>query len=133
MIISERLRALRDAGKLSQKDIEKRSGLSQGHISLVESGYKIPTVETLERWMRALDVPLYQLFYEPDNSSFSPQSETTHSDAEMSWGSSRTEVLTLQRLRSFLSRMSEEDRQLLLRLASELAAFRASHPKKTAS
>ncbi|PYV26996.1 MAG: hypothetical protein DMG24_05820 [Acidobacteria bacterium] len=34
------------------------------HISRVENGHTVPTLETLERLASVLDIPLYQLFYE---------------------------------------------------------------------
>jgi transcriptional regulator with XRE-family HTH domain len=64
MIIGERLRALREEKKFSQGDIEKRTGLLRCYLSRVENGHTVPSVETLEKISRALEVPLYQLFYE---------------------------------------------------------------------
>ncbi|HLG94721.1 MAG TPA: helix-turn-helix transcriptional regulator [Bryobacteraceae bacterium] len=64
MVICDRLRALREEKKLSQGDIEKRTGLLRCYISRVENGHTVPTVETLEKMARALEVPLYRLFYD---------------------------------------------------------------------
>jgi transcriptional regulator with XRE-family HTH domain len=64
MIIGERLRALREEKKFSQGEIEKRTGLFRFYISRVENGHIVPAVETLERFARALEVPIYQLFYD---------------------------------------------------------------------
>src|SRR5579885_589585 len=61
MVIADRLRALREGKKLSQGDIEKRSGLLRCYISRVENGHTVPTVGTLEKRARALEVPLYRL------------------------------------------------------------------------
>ena len=47
MLISDRLRALREAKELSQGDIEKRSGLLRPYLSRIENGHTVPTVETL--------------------------------------------------------------------------------------
>jgi transcriptional regulator with XRE-family HTH domain len=66
MIISDRLRELREAKNLSQGDIEKRTGLLRCYISRVENGHTVPAIETLEKLARALEVPLYQLFYDGD-------------------------------------------------------------------
>ncbi len=60
MIIGDRLRALREEKKLSQGDIEKRTGLLRCYISRVENGHTVPAVETLEKMARAFEVPLYQ-------------------------------------------------------------------------
>src|SRR2546427_7978167 len=64
MIIGDRLRALREDKKLSQGDIEKRTGLLRCYISRVENGHTVPAIETLEKMARALEIPLYQLFYD---------------------------------------------------------------------
>src|ERR1700680_1729750 len=64
MVIGERLRALREERKFSQGEIEKRTGLLCCYISRVEHGYTVPAIETLEKFARALEVPMYQLFYD---------------------------------------------------------------------
>ncbi len=64
MLIGDRLRAIREAKELSQGDIEERSGLLRSYISRVENDHTVPSVETLEKLARALEVPLSQLFYE---------------------------------------------------------------------
>jgi transcriptional regulator with XRE-family HTH domain len=64
MIIGDRIRGMREEKKLSQGDIEKRTGLLRCYISRVEIGHTVPAIETLEKIARALECPLYQLFYE---------------------------------------------------------------------
>src|SRR2546423_14366938 len=64
MIIGDRLRALREEKKLSQGDIEKRTGLLWCYISRVGNGHTVPAIETLEKVARALEVPVYQLFHD---------------------------------------------------------------------
>lgn len=64
MIIGDRLREMREAKKLSQGDIEKRTGLLWCYISRVENGHTVPAIDTLENIARALEVPLYRLFYD---------------------------------------------------------------------
>ncbi len=59
MIIGDRLRDMREQKKLSQGDIEKRTGLLRCYISRVENGHTVPAIETLEKLARALEVPLY--------------------------------------------------------------------------
>src|SRR5947208_16464316 len=66
MIIGDRLREMREEKKLSQGDVEKRTGLLRCYICRVENGHTVPAVETLEKLARAFEVPLYQLFYEGD-------------------------------------------------------------------
>jgi transcriptional regulator with XRE-family HTH domain len=64
MVIADRLRALREEKKLSQGDIEKRTGLLRCYISRVENGHTVPAIETLEKLARAMEIPMYQLFYD---------------------------------------------------------------------
>ena len=64
MDIAERLHELRESKNLSQGDIEKRTGLLRCYISRVENGHTVPSIETLEKLARALEVPMYQLFYD---------------------------------------------------------------------
>jgi transcriptional regulator with XRE-family HTH domain len=64
MVICDRLRELRESKNLSQGDIEKRTGLLRCYVSRVENGHTVPAIETLEKLARALEVPLYQLFYD---------------------------------------------------------------------
>ncbi len=47
MFIGDHIRSIREAKKLSQGDIEKRSGLKSSYISRVEHGHTVPAVETL--------------------------------------------------------------------------------------
>ena len=44
MIIGDRLRAMREEKKLSQGDIEKRTGLLRCYISRVENGHTVPAI-----------------------------------------------------------------------------------------
>ncbi len=121
MLIGDRLRALREARKLSQGDIEERSGLKRSYISRVENGHTVPSVETLEKWARALEVPLYQLFYEgekPPELLHLPKRKTAE---EIAWGGSGKEARFLEKFRLLLARLAEPDRRLLLQMAQEMA------------
>src|SRR5476651_2738053 len=64
MMIGERLRIIRESKNLSQGDIEQRSGLLRCYVSRVENGLTIPAVETREKMTHALDMKLYQAFYD---------------------------------------------------------------------
>jgi transcriptional regulator with XRE-family HTH domain len=64
MQIGERLRCLREHKNLTQEEVAQRAGLVQRYISRVENGHAVPKLETLEKWARAMQVPLYVLFYE---------------------------------------------------------------------
>ena len=61
MLIGEVLKDVRKGKKMSQGDIENRTGLIRAYISRVENGHTIPSLPTLEKFARALDVPLWQI------------------------------------------------------------------------
>jgi transcriptional regulator with XRE-family HTH domain len=52
---------------LSQGDIEHRTGLLRCYISRIENGHTVPSVDTLEKMARALEVPMYRLFTDDDH------------------------------------------------------------------
>jgi transcriptional regulator with XRE-family HTH domain len=118
MIIGDRLRALREQKNLSQGNLEKRTGLLRCYISRVENGHTVPTIETLEKWARALEVPLYQIFYSGEEPPSPPQPIKTNSRL---WGFNRADARFLMQLRRALSRTKDSDRQLLLQMARKLA------------
>jgi transcriptional regulator with XRE-family HTH domain len=121
MIIGERLRSLREEKKLSQGDIEKRTGLLRCYISRVENGHTVPALETLEKMARALEVPLYQLFYDGEEPPELPNLPRRKSSDDIVWGSTGKEARFLARFRRILSRVDEGDRKLLLFMASKMA------------
>src|SRR4030088_3274676 len=85
MIIGDRLRELREEKKLSQGEVEKRTGLLRCYISRVENGHTVPAVETLEKFARALEVPMYRLFYDGEKPT-QPKFPTPN-DSDVAWGS----------------------------------------------
>jgi transcriptional regulator with XRE-family HTH domain len=117
MIIGERLRTLREEKHLSQGHIEKRTGLLRCYISRVENGHTVPSIETLEKMSRALEVPLYQLFYEGDNLPEPPKTIRK----VPSWGRSGKEARLLNKFCQLFSRTDESDRRLLLHIARKMA------------
>ncbi len=124
MVVGDRLRALREEKKLSQGDIEKRTGLLRCYISRVENGHTVPTVETLEKMARALEVPLYRLFYggeAPPKLENLPKRKTAD---DIAWGSSGKEARFLTNFRRLLGRIEEKDRKLLMAFAQKLASER---------
>src|SRR5258706_16275361 len=102
MIIGDRLRVMRGAKKLSQGDIEKRSGLFRCYISRVENGHTVPAIETLEKMARAFEVPLYQLFYEGEEPPKLPNLLKRKSSDKDGWGSSGKDARYLSKLRRLL-------------------------------
>src|SRR5713226_868161 len=121
MIIGDRLRVLRVEKKLSQGDVEKRTGLLRCYISRVENGHTVPAVETLEKLARAFEVPLYQLFYEGEEPPALPNLLKRKSSGEIAWGSSGKDARFLSKLRRLLGKSSVEDRKLVMHMAQKMA------------
>lgn len=124
MIIGDRLRLLREEKKLSQGDIEMRTGLLRCYISRVENGHTVPSIETLEKMARALEVPLYKLFYDseaPPELENLPKRKTA---SEIAWGSSGKDARLLSTFRRTLGQIAERDRKLLVSFAQRLVSRR---------
>jgi transcriptional regulator with XRE-family HTH domain len=121
MLIGDRLRSLREEKKLSQGEIEKRTGLLRSYISRVENGHTVPAFETIEKFARALKVPLYQLFYDGEAPPVLPNIYKRKTAADIAWGGAGKEARLLEKFRQLLSRTSESDRKLLFFLARKMA------------
>jgi transcriptional regulator with XRE-family HTH domain len=121
MVIADKLRALREAKNLSQGEVEKRTGLLRCYISRVENGHTVPAIETLEKFARAMEVPLYQLFYEGDAPPALPNLPNRKSVDDGTWGSGGKDARVLDRFRRLLRRVDEPNRKLLLHMAQKMA------------
>jgi transcriptional regulator with XRE-family HTH domain len=119
MMIGQRLRELRESKKLSQGDLEKRTGLLRCYTSRVENGHTVPSVETLKKYAGALAIPMYQLFYEGDKPPEKPQLPTLD-DRNRTWGSSGKERQELRAFAKALSRLNDGQRTLLLATAAHM-------------
>jgi transcriptional regulator with XRE-family HTH domain len=124
MIIGDRLRTLRIEKKFSQGEIEKRSGLLRCYISRVENGQTVPNVATLEKMARALEVPLYQLFYDGKKPPHLPNLLKRKKGDQISWGNSSRDRLTLAQFRRLLGQISDGDQRLLLFMVNKMALRR---------
>jgi transcriptional regulator with XRE-family HTH domain len=120
MVIGDRLKELREAKNLSQGDIEKRTGLLRSYTSRVENGHTIPSVETLEKYASALEIPLYKLFYDDTEPLQKPIKAATKANPEK--GSRGKDDRVLRRIAKSVSRMDDQDRQLLIHMAAKFAA-----------
>ena len=83
----------------------------------MENGHIIPSVDTLEKWARALEVPLYQLFYEGKEPPKLPHLPKRKTAEETAFGSSKKEARILATFHRLLGRIDKSDRQLLLFIA----------------
>ncbi len=126
MLISDRLRSIREEKNLSQGEIEKRTGLLRCYVSRVENGHTVPAVETIEKFARALEVPIYQLFYDGDKPPDLPNLPERKTAADIAWGTAGKDARFLTKLRRLLARAAERDRKLLLAMAQKIATHKVA-------
>lgn len=110
MEIGKRLRSLRESKGLSQGDIERRSGLLRSYISRVEGGYTAPSLSTLEKFAKALEVEPYQLLFSGEGRPTAPR---VPEQAALS--------KPAKRLVKVFEGMPSANRKMLLALASKFA------------
>src|SRR6476660_7843909 len=107
MIIGERLRVLREEKNFSQGEVEKRTGLLRCYVSRVENGHTVPSVETLEKFARALEVPMYQLFYDGKEPPKVLNLAKRKSAEDIAWGSNGKEAYMLAQFCRLFSRLED--------------------------
>ncbi len=113
--IGERIRQCRLERGFSQGDIEQRTGLLRCYLSRVENGHTVPSLQTLAKIARALEIPLAHFFSENENGKAAlPQL----SDHDLSF---------LQKLYAYTSAMKEKEREQVLALVKRMATEPAAH------
>jgi len=116
MIIGDRLRELREGKKLSQGDIEKRTGLLRCYISRVENGHTVPSLETLAKIAEAMDISLADFF---------PGTETPRDreTQKMLGELSQDEIRFLGEIKRFSTTLSDGDKRLVLAMIRKMATL----------
>jgi transcriptional regulator with XRE-family HTH domain len=109
--IGTSIRTFRLQKGLSQGDIEKKTGLLRCYLSRVENGHTVPSLDTLSKIARALDLPITQFFAEESPNRQSKLKEL--SDEELRF---------LNQIRRYSSNLSDSDRRLLLAMVKKFAA-----------
>jgi transcriptional regulator with XRE-family HTH domain len=118
MVIGDRLKALREQKKMSQGDIEKRTGLLRCYVSRVENGHTVPSVDTLEKMAGALGVPMYRLFTDEEPmQKLNLSTEVIHRRVVNS-----KQQRELRAFAKHLSQMDDKDRGLLIHMAAKMAS-----------
>jgi len=116
--IGGRLREVRTQRKMSQGDIEERSGLLRCYVSRVEGGYTVPSVETLEKFAAALAVPLHMIFYRGKRPDLRPIAQVRPSQREA------PDAFSLK-LRRLIRKMDARERDILLGIVRKLTVLEA--------
>jgi transcriptional regulator with XRE-family HTH domain len=116
---------LREEKKFSQGEIEKRTGLLRCYVSRVENGHTVPAVETLEKFARALEVPMYQVFYDGKEPPKVPNLSKRKSADDIAWGSKGKDARMIAQFCRVFSRLEEDDLGMVLFMAQKMARRKA--------
>src|SRR6201991_224099 len=95
---------------MSQGDIEKRTGLLRCYLSRVENGHTVPSLETLQKIARALDLQLAEFFAEE---MVSKEMSSLHLKED--------EIRFLTQVQRYSANLGESDRRLLLAMVRKFA------------
>ena len=117
MVIGERLKTVRESKNMSQGDVEKRTGLLRCYVSRCENGHTIPTLDTLEKWSKALGISMSQLF--ADNGKASDVLPALKKNGQMHLN--RTATNHLRRVMTAFSKMETRDIAVISQLAHKFA------------
>jgi transcriptional regulator with XRE-family HTH domain len=116
LMIGERLRMIRESKNLSQGDIEQRTGMLRCYTSRVENGHTVPTVETLAKYAQALDIPLYQIFYDGEAEPKKIKGLNLHGEKLSS-----SELREIESLGRKFTKLRERDKGLVRLMIAKLA------------
>ena len=109
--IGNTIREYRLQKGLSQGDIEKRTGLLRCYLSRVENGHTVPSLDTLQKIARALDLQLSQFF-----------ADVLVSREMSGLNLTSEEIRFLTQVQRYSAQLSESDRRLLLAMVKKFAS-----------
>lgn len=75
MELGKRLKQFRNAKEMSLYQLCDLTGLAENHIREVEKGAKKPTVETISRYLKPLDISLSEFFNEDESVIYATSTE----------------------------------------------------------
>ena len=75
----------------------------------------------MEKLARALDVPMYKLFYDGDEPPKVPNLIARKASDDIAWGNSGKDAKFLSKLRRLLGKAKEDDRKLILYTLQKMA------------
>ena len=108
--IGNTIRSYRLQKGMSQGDIEKRTGLLRCYLSRVENGHTVPSLETLQKIARALDLQLAEFFAEE---IVSKDMSSLHLKED--------EIRFLTQVQRYSANLGENDRRLLLAMVRKFS------------
>jgi transcriptional regulator with XRE-family HTH domain len=119
--IGARLRELRKQKNLSQAEVGKRTGLLRCNMWRLENGYTVPAVKTLQKFARALEIPMYQLFYDREEPPKLLNIAKRRTAGGTLWGNSGKDARMLSKFCRLFRRMKEGDLKLVMFMARKMA------------
>ena len=108
--IGTTIRTYRLQKGMSQGDIEKRTGLLRCYLSRVENGHTVPSIETLQKIANAMELQLAEFF-----------SDESVSRDMSGLRLSEEEIRFLTQIQRYSSKLSDNDRKLLLAMVRKFA------------
>ncbi len=89
----------------------------------MENGHTVPSLETLERYAAAMNVPMYKLFYTDDSQppASKLRSRKTLEELAKRGGKAGTEARFLLKLKRLTDNLKDRDLDVLLILARKFA------------
>jgi transcriptional regulator with XRE-family HTH domain len=108
--IGTTIRGYRLQKGMSQGDIEKHTGLLRCYLSRVENGHTVPSLETLQKIARALDLQLSEFFAEE---AIGKEMSGLNLNEE--------EIRFLTQVQRYSAHLSDSDRRLLLAMVRKFA------------
>lgn len=110
MNIGSTIRGYRLQRGMSQGDIEKKTGLLRCYLSRVENGHTVPSLETLQKIARALDLQLCEFFAEE---------AVGREMSGLNLG--EDEIRFLTQIQRYSAHLGDHDRRLLLAMVRKFA------------
>jgi len=118
MIVGERLKMIRKSKEMGQGDIEVKTGLLRCYLSRCENGHTIPSLETLEKWTKALGITMSQLFADDGSNAGALPALKKTNPAELS----REAANGLRRIEQAFAQMNPRDIKIVVAMARKFAA-----------
>lgn len=121
MSIGQRLRQLRKQKRLTQQELAERAGLLRCNVWRLENREAAPTIATIEKIARALEIPMFHLFYDYEKSRKPKGLPKWRFTKDKMWGSSGKDARMLAQFCQLFSRMSESDLEIVLYAAKKMS------------
>jgi transcriptional regulator with XRE-family HTH domain len=123
--IGEVIRSYRGQRGLSQGDIQRSTGLLRCYLSRVENGHTVPSLETLAKIAKSMDIGLADFF---------PGTETPRDrETQRILGElSEDEVRFLSEIKRCSTTLCEDDKRLVLAMIRKMASLIPPLPRKSA-